>query len=251
MSADPAKKLHSLLKKLSPAGAADIGAPALTHTTDAIVAELVRSFFVWECGAARGELALIEAHAGLADYNELRVCLPHEFERILTEVDPHASQRFLRMRSVLNDIFRREHEISLTHLATLAKRDARAYLDSLEGMHPFVSARVCLLSLGAHAFPADGRLCRLLAAEKALPTELDPESGASHADAGSWLEHHILADESRAAYLGLERLADEAGAAKTSPAPHRASKPAAKSASKSGSRGATDPARPSRKRSAT
>lgn len=247
MSADPAKKLHSLLKKLSPAGASDISAPALTHTTDAIVAELVRSFFIWECGAARGERALSEAHAGLADYNELRVCLPHEFERILTEADQHAPQRFLRMRSVLNDIFRREHEISLTHLATLAKRDARAYLDSLEGMHPFVSARVCLLSLGAHAFPADGRLCRLLASEKALPTELDPESGASQADAGSWLEHHILADESRGAYLGLERLAEEADTAKTTPPSQRASK----SAAKSGSRGTTEPARPSRKRSAT
>ncbi len=247
MSADPAKKLHSLLKKLAPGGASDGGPPALTHTTDAIVAELVRSFFIWECGTAGGERALTEAHASLADYNELRVCLPHEFERISTGADPHTSSRFLRLRSVLNDIYRREHEISLSHLASLAKRDARAYLDSLEGMHPFVSARVCLLSLGAHAFPADGRLCRLLAAEKALPTELDPGSGASHADAGSWLEHHILADESRGLYLGLERWADDAPATKAKPAPERP----AKSAPKQRSRPATEPARASRKRSTT
>lgn len=208
MSADPAKKLQTLIRKLpdivEPSGPALVS----THTTDAIVAELVRSFFVWESGCRRGEQALAEVHASMVDYNELRVCLPHEFHRVIPSHDQHAGARFLRLRSALNDIYRREHEISLGHLATLAKRDARAYLDSLEGMHPFISARVCLLSLGAHAFPADARLCSLLSRERALPAELDPAAQSAHGDAGSWLEHHILADDSRSVYQRIEIWAD-------------------------------------------
>lgn len=252
MSADPAKKLQTLIKKLPVLSGSGSERPLLqSHTVDPIVGELVRSFFIWECGCRAADMALDEVHAATVDYNELRVALPHEFHRLVSVRDEHAAPRFLRLRSALNEIYRREHEISLSHLGTLAKRDARAYLDSLDGMHPFVSARVCLLSLGAHAFPADGRLCTLLAREKALPPELDPLSPSSHGDAGSWLEHHILADDSRDAYLRLELWADQE---LRTPAPKvvASSGPVAKSRPKGRSKAASDASgRTTRKRSAS
>jgi len=251
VSTEAPKRLQNLLKRL-PASAPP-APPALTHTNDPLIAELVRSFFLWERGSRSGEQALAEAHSQLADYNELRVCLAHEFDRIAPTDDPHGSSRFLRLRSVLNDVFRREHEVSLAHLVSLPKRDARAYLDSLEGMHPFVSGRVCLLGLGAHAMPVDSRLCVRLAAERALPEELDPSSPASHADASSWLEHHVLAEDSKDAYARLEQWADahqEASPARRARAAAGSGKSGAKQQARSGRRGSAEPTRTSRKRSA-
>ena len=235
MSAEANKRLQTFLKRLAHIATPQPAPAQLTHTTDPVLAELVRSFFVWERGTQVGERWLAEAHQQLVDYNELRVCLPHEFERMVSSDDPHAGSRFLRLRSVLNDIFRREHEISLSHLTTLAKRDARAYLDSLDGMHPFVSGRVCLLVLGAHAMPIDARLCTRLALEKAMPEEIDATSTTAHADAASWLEHHVLADDARETYLRIEQWADD----QTGPSPRQRPKPS--SGGKTGSKTAPKP----------
>lgn len=222
-ASDPSKKLHALLQRIAPAGPADLAStegtdgasPVTRHAADAVIAELVRSFFICESGVAAANAALDAIHASLADYNELRICFPHELSRIVGATDPNFEQRALRLRSALNDIYRREHEISLLHLTTLSKRDGRAYLDSLDGTPPFVAARVALLALNAHAFPVDARLTSLLLAERAIPADLEPTSTAQIA---SWIEHQIRADDAKQAYLNIERWADQ----QPKPTPSRA-----------------------------
>lgn len=239
-ASDPSKKLHALLQRIAPAAGADIAStegadhsgPATRHAADAVIAELVRSFFIYESGVAAANAALDAIHSSLADYNELRICFPHELARIVGAADPAFEQRALRLRSTLNDIYRREHEISLLHLTTLSKRDARAYLDSLDGTPPFVAARVALLALGAHAFPVDFRLTSLLLTERAIPADLEPTSPAQIA---SWIEHQIRADDARQAYLNMELWADQ----QPKPTPSRAGgkKAAATSDPKGGNEG--------------
>lgn len=207
MSADPVKKLHAFIKRLPPLPEARESERPTSHTSDPLVLELVRSFFIWEVGSRAGARSLSQLEAATADYNEVRVCLPHEVGRIVTHHDAKFEERVLRLRSVLNDVYRREHDLLLSHLMQLPKRDARAYLESLDGMPPFVSARLCVTVLGAHGVPVDSRVIAALTAEKALPSELE---SASHGECASWLEHHIRADEAASVHARLEAHLDTA-----------------------------------------
>lgn len=223
MSADPVKKLHAFMKKL-PALAEEPAPPyRSSHALDPIVAELVRSFFVWESGERAAERAVKGIESATVDYNELRVCLPHELEQMVGRGDKHLNERSLRLRSVLNDIYRREHELTLAHLLTLPKREARAYLEALDGMPSFVSARVCLLAIGSHAVPVDSRVVAALTKQSSLPSELQ---SASHAECASWLEHHIRAEDAAAFHLRMESML-EADRADTSGRKTSAAKPKA------------------------
>lgn len=205
--ADHAKRLAALIKKL-PAADAPPAAPAPPHAQDRVVAELVRAFFVWEAGERRAEAALAEIHEAMVDYNELRVCLPHELARIVSDRDAKFDERCLRLRSTLNDIYRREHEISLAPLVSMPKRDARQRLETLEGVPPFVACRVALRALETHAFPLDARLAGLLAREKAIPADGEAAGADSIHAAAVWLEHHVRAEDAPSVYARMERWAD-------------------------------------------
>lgn len=232
MSADPVRKLHAFLKKL-PSPAEDRAAMRQrSDRSDPVLQELVHSFLAWEVGLSAAARSLDQIDGATADYNELRVCLPHELSRIVTMHDERFEERSLRLRSVLNDIYRREHELSLAQLLQMPKRDARAYLDSLEGMLPYVSARVCLLVLGSHAVPVDSRVAHALRAEGCIPAEMD---AASHAECASWLEHHVRAEESHAFHVSLEAFLDAtpvSSGGKTAPTKRKANGPKSKGVSK-------------------
>lgn len=200
---DPARKLAALLKRLNngsaaPAPPADPWMQDRPETGDALVWHLVFSFMAWEAGTHLAVDANRRLHDAVVDYNELRVCLPDEVAAILGPAYPLGRERGLRIRAALSDIYRREHRVTLAHLPHLGKREARQYLDSLEGMHPFVAARLSLLSLDAHAFPLDERLRQALVEEQALPADLDLPA------ATGWLERHFHAGEAAPAYILLE-----------------------------------------------
>ena len=97
------------------------------------------------------------------------------------------------------------------------KRDARAYLLSLEGVPTFVAARVILLGLGGHAFPVDTRLVKLLAAEDVLEPKLSPETATGR------MERMLRAGEATSAYLAIESWADTVPTKRTT----KAAKPGA------------------------
>jgi len=168
-----------------------VGMPPLMH-------EFLRAFLVWEASPSKAEKAMAKVLSAIVDLNELRICLPHEIIGIIGPKYPACEERAARLRSSLNDLFRREHDVSLDHLAAMPKRDARSYLESLEGTPPFVAARVSLLGLGAHAVPIDARLAGLLISEGVFAQASDSES------VSSWLERRIRAAEARETYLQLE-----------------------------------------------
>lgn len=238
MSADPVKKLHAFIKRLPPLPEPRSADRPCSHTADPIVLELVRSFFIWETGTKSSARSLAQLEAATADYNEVRVCLPHEVGRIVTHHDARFEERVLRLRSVLNDIYRREHDLLLAHLTQQPKRDARAYLESLDGMPPFVSARVCVTALGAHGVPVDSRVVAALAAEKAIPAELE---SAPHGDCASWLEHHIRADEAASVHIRFECHLDAIGAESSELAGSTKRKPAKPASAPRRARPATAP----------
>jgi hypothetical protein len=198
---DPAKKLGSLLKKLraaygeSPSDSAGEGRP---ETADPLLWQLVYSFLAWESTPIKAASANKRLHAAVVDYNEMRVCLGDELAGIIGDRYPRAFERASRLRSTLNEIYRREHAVTLGSAAALPKREARQYLETLEGMPPYVAARMLLLAMNGHAFPLDDRLHQALKDEDAVPDDLSTQ------DASGWLERQFRAGEAATAYLLLE-----------------------------------------------
>lgn len=182
---------------------------------DPVLDELVFSLLVWEAGEARAAVVPPRLIAAFVDLNDLRIALPDELAAAFGAGLPRAAERADRMIAVLGDIVRRGHTLDLSHLPSLGKREARAYLDSLDGIPPFVAARVALLTTEAHAMPIDARLARLLERGGLVAP------GASAAALSSSLERHVRASEAGRFYRALEAWADaqprSAGASRTKP----------------------------------
>lgn len=195
-----ARKLASLLKSIG-----DVPAPSFPDEDDP-VATLVLSFLMWEATTEQAVAAYQRVKDSIVDYNDLRVSMPHEVMEWLGEDYPLAADRAQRLRAVLRHIYLREHMVSLEVLTRMGKRDARKYLDSLEGIVPYVAARVMLLSFGTHAIPADQRLCdHLIEVGAADPSVEVPALGV-------WLSRQIKAENGVAAYFALQAWSDQQAA---------------------------------------
>ena len=97
-----------------------------------MVDELVRAMLQWEASASQASAAYQRVLDAVEDYNELRICFPSELEGILGPRYPRVGERAVRLRAILNDIFGREHGLTLEHLRDLPKREASAYAASLD-----------------------------------------------------------------------------------------------------------------------
>jgi hypothetical protein len=207
-SPDPTKKLASLLKKLKaqhPALEAPSVLPDPPDDFDALVHQLLFSMLLWEASTGQAKAAIKRVRDSVVDYNELRVCVPDEVAQVMGEKYPLGHERAMRLRSMLNDIYQRQHAISLAHLPEMGKREARHYLESLDGCPSFVASRLCLLGSIGHAVPVDERLCDLLVQEQVL------EPGTSLEAAAGWLDRHVRSEEALETYLLLQAWSDEHG----------------------------------------
>lgn len=207
-AADPSKKFSTLLKKLrskyDPASPMPLASEP-GDGSDPLVQELVFSLLLWEASSTQARNGMKRLRENLCDSNELRVCMPDDIAAMLGEKYPLAHERSLRLRSSLNDVFHRTHALSLQHVALMPKREARAYLESLEGLPVFASHRVALLHGLAHALPMDERLRDLLADESVTEPETPTEQLAS------WLEKHIPAEDALSTYAVLQAWSDDQG----------------------------------------
>lgn len=203
-----ARKFASLLRRLKAKHGpltAPIVLPETPDTLDPAVHQLVFSVLLWEASTAQARNAIRRLRESLVDYNELRVCMADELAAILGEKYPLGHERCMRMRSALNDLFRRKQGLILGTLRDSPKREARAMLESLEGIPHYAAARVFLLDLGGHGIPCDERLRDLLAAEGIVEQSTTPENAAS------WLEHHVRAEDALETHLLLQAWSDEEG----------------------------------------
>jgi hypothetical protein len=192
-----AKKLTALLKKL-PAGTP----PEAPGDGDPI-ALVVMSMLMWESTTEKAANAYTRALGRIVDFNDLRVCMPDEIEALIGVRYPRALERSQRLRAMLKDIYNREHAVTLDRLADLGKRDVKIYLDSLDGMVPYVSGRVLLLGFDGHAVPADEQLRdRLIEAGAA-------DESADVTELSNWLARRIKASDSLGAHLALQRWVDQ------------------------------------------
>ncbi len=220
-----AKNLSALLRRL--------GKPATAACPDAAdpVAVLIQSFFLWESTTDEAIAAYAAMKKQFVDYNELRVSLPYEVVGHLGLRDRRALDRCQRLRAVLTDLFKREHEVTMKRLPMLGKREVRKYLDELEGMVPYVAARLSLLCFDTHSIPVDDRLRDLLIQEGIADPAMDVN------ELSAWVSRHVKAGQGPHVHRALqawgdrvtERLAGDGAPSKRRPAPKRARTVARKS----------------------
>ncbi len=197
-SIDHARALNALLRSLK-----SKYAPEGELSTRTPLEEMIYSFLLWEAPIAKADAAYRRLMNHVIDVNELRVCRPPEIIASIGKTYPLAEERAMRLKASLHEVYLREFAVSLDKCAALSKRDARRYLDTLEGMPPFVSARVVLLRLGGHAIPVDDNLlCRLVS--KGV---VEPDYDCARAE--GVLERHVKADDGIQVHLTLLNWADD------------------------------------------
>ncbi len=133
--------------------------------------------------------AIDRALATMVDWNEMRVSDGFELNKATGNMIPQGVQRCQELVLALQAVFDRENRLSLDRLRGLGRREARHYLEQLDGVGDYAVASVLLWSLAGHAIPVNDRLLSALrGADLVNPS-------ASRAEVQAFLERHISAAE--------------------------------------------------------
>jgi endonuclease III len=186
------KKVFSKLKQS--AGPAELPEP------DDPVRRLAISVLGREAGDEAGERALNRIFAVMLDWNELRVSSAEEVERAIGNVVPNAQDRARELVRALQAIYYKENKVSLDRLKTLGRREAKQFLEGLDGVDPYAAASVLLWSLGGHAIPVDDKVWKALREADLVHPEAD------RGEVQAFLERHINAAEARESCVILRSL---------------------------------------------
>lgn len=168
------------------------------------VDELVHSLLLSDTTSVRAEQALQKLRQATIDNNDLRVTLTDDLLAIIGERYSKGRERLERIRAALTEIYEREYSVTLEPASLKPKREARTYLESLDGMTPFAAARVLLLCFGGHAFPVDEQMRARLIAEGCLDEDFDLTA------AQSFLERNIKAADAATVYPKMQAWAEDA-----------------------------------------
>lgn len=182
-------------------------------------------------GEATATKALNRLLDSFVDWNEIRVSTAAEAQAAIGNTLSDGAARCERLRTVLQSVFDKVNLLSLDHLKSMGRREARQFLESLDGVDEYAAACVVLWSLGGHAIPVDDKLWQTLRDAELV----NPE--ASRAEVQAFLERHISAADAKlfcqiagdrkalgdAAVRGKSR--DASRSSKTSGAARKKSKP--------------------------
>ena len=150
---------------------------------------LVRGAMSFDVADARVDEIMRHIDTEFVDLNELRVATDLEIQEMLGAKYPDIERRVAMITQSLNNIFEREHTMSLDRLKTISKRDARQFLRELPEIHPFVEAYVMLFAFDGHAFPTDDETLEFLKGHGVV------EESTSLDECQRFVEHHLKAEE--------------------------------------------------------
>lgn len=192
--ADELRSLFKRLLKQSP--------PSPKPAQDPLMA-LVRGAMSYDVPDSRADEAMRLIDKEFVDLNELRVATDLEIAELLGTRYPGIERRVAMITQALNNIFEREHTLSLDRLRTISRRDARQFLRELPEIHPFVEAYVMLFAFDGHSIPIDDAMLAYLKEHGVL------EEAATLDDAQRFLEHQLKAEECHDFYSALRRAVGE------------------------------------------
>jgi len=188
-----AEQLRSLFKRLLKEGK-----PGERAAQEPLKA-LVRAAMSFDVSDGKADEAVKAIEKEFVDLNELRVATDLEIQELLGVRYPAIEKRVAMITQSLNNIFEREHTLSLDRLKTISKRDARQFLRELPEIHPFVEAYVMLYAFDGHCVPLDAEMLELLVDEEIVEEQMGLE------EAQKFVEHHIKHEESHDFFSVLRR----------------------------------------------
>ncbi len=176
-------------------------APPLSES-GALDALLLHSFLLFDSTHDDADRAQKKLLSTFVDLNEMRVARLDDLIAAIGPKYPKAEDRAAALKQSLNDLFEREHAVTLDRVAEKNKRDAKQFLSTLAGCPPFVAARVLLVGFGGHATPLDALLRTRLVDANIFDESVDLERACSI------LERHVRATDALATHLAIEQLRD-------------------------------------------
>ena len=177
------KKFFNRLKRSGPR-------PTL-HEYDDPLKQLIYAVLSEDNSPTRARTAMTRLLANTIDYNDLRVSTPTELASIIESDIFNAVERTGVLIEVLSSIYSRENSVALNKTKTKNRRDARAYLEGLSGMTPYVLSGTMLWAFDEHAIPLDEQMLAVLKKEGLV----DPD--ATMAEAQGFLRRHISAGDAK------------------------------------------------------
>jgi endonuclease III len=162
---------------------------------------LVRGAMSFDVPDEKAESAMKAIEREFVDLNELRVATELEVQEMLGQRYPKIEERVTMITQALNNIFEREHTLSLDRLKDISRRDSRQFLRELPGIHPFVEAYVMLFAFDGHTFPVDDAMLDVLRDEDVV------EEATSLEDAQKFVEHHLKDSECYEFYWAMRQVA--------------------------------------------
>jgi hypothetical protein len=165
--------------------------PAVIPEPDEPLRRLAIAILGEGCSDEEATRAVDRALDTMVDWNEMRVSSASELNKALGNAIPQGIQRCRKLAVALQAVFDCENQMSLDRLQAMGRRDARHYLEQLEGTDEYAVASVILWSLGGHAIPVNDRLLSALhEADLVHPA-------ATRAEVQAFLERNISANEAK------------------------------------------------------
>jgi len=145
-------------------------------------------------GDERGEKFTSRLLTNMVDWNEVRISTVDEVETAIGTAPQSAKVRCRSLLDALQSVYEHENMLSLDRLRSMGRREARAYLEALDGVDDYAVAAVTLWSLGGHGIPVDDRLLEALHQADLVHPQ------ASRGEVQAFLERHISAADAKEFY---------------------------------------------------
>jgi len=108
------------------------------------------------------ENAMDRLREHFVDWNDLRVSRPREIREVLGPSFPRSGHKARVIPRLLDQVFKQHNSMVWDFLESMGKIETRAYFERLEEVRPFVAATMARDCVGAHAFPVDNDVTRVL-----------------------------------------------------------------------------------------
>lgn len=192
-----AARLTKLLSRIRK----EIGKIETTKPND-FVAELVTACLSSYDTEAKAVAAVKRLKDGFVDYNHLRVAKADELVEVVGKNYPSIKEAAEQILRILHALYDRQDNLELDSLKNMGKREAKAYIEELEGVTPYIAAWMMLRCIQGHAFPIHEAMMTMLRGEEVI----DP--GADAATVQGFMERQLSATKVQEHYTLLRRHAD-------------------------------------------
>ena len=164
----------------------------------------LRTILAEEATADAVEKAMDRLREYFVDWNDLRVSRPREIREVLGANFPRSGYKARVIPRLLDQVFKQHNSMVWDFLETMAKVQARAYFEKLEDVRPFVAATLARDGVGAHAFPVDNDVARVLGRLAIV----DP-SAQSETEMQGFLERAVKSNRAYEVHRLVRRLGEE------------------------------------------